>query len=1006
VVSWEQPEGVGGWVALDESRRHGFCTSRSIRSRSVPSLRRNRQDARVAANPPADQIRARLDAFVVWWRENIIGDEKGQSQVFLDRLFKALGHGGVFEAGATLEDRIKARSRGGTAFADLVWKPRVLIEMKKRGEDLTKHYRQAFEYWIDLVPDRPEYVVLCNFDEFWVYDLNRQLDEPVDRILIEDLPRRWDALAFLLPHKEQPTFGNDLVAVTRETAEMMSRIFNSIIGRGIDRDSAQRFILQAVMAMFGEDIGLLPRRSFTRSLDDVVAGNGSAYDLVFGLFREMNTPGVTTGGRFEGTPYFNGGLYATITPFDLTTEEVTALGLATGEDWSKVRPVIFGTLFEQSLDKPERHAYGAYFTTEADIQKVVLPTIVRPWRARIEEANTLEELGKVEQALLNLRVLDPACGSGNFLYVAYRELRRLEHQLHEKRTMRSRELGRGEAMPMSFVSTRQFYGIDLRPFAVEVAKVTLMLARKLAADELGDERTYLPLDDLDSNFQTANAVLTDWPDHEVCISNPPYLGAKFIMAEKDAAEVAAIKRAYPDIGGTSDYVTYWFRKAHDTLPEGGRAGLVGTANIRSGDTRKNTLDYIIDNGGVITEAVSSQPWSGDATVEVSIVNWIKGSYEGPRTLWLSRGTVRMEVDEITGSLSASTDLRDAKKLKVNRQPQVIFQGQTPQHAKFVLSPKEAAAMVERNPKNASVLFPYLIGKELNRTGEPSRFIIDINAEDVMTAEALAPDAFEHVKRNILPARQELVRKEAERNRKLREADPGTKLNWERRDFMATWWQLWRRRADLLDAIAGLDRYIALSRVAVLTRPSIYAFVSPDIHPGDALTVFAFEDDYSFGILNSTYHRAYFEERCSKMRVDPRYTSRTVFDTFPWPQAPTDEAVGMVVDAVEKLIDLREDRLAQGITLEKQYNSLREPGRNPLRDCQDELDRAVAVTYGFAPDEDVLAQLLALNESIAEEEARGFTMPRRPGNEGLAGTKRTASRIESPVGLLPDAETLA
>jgi hypothetical protein len=422
------------------------------------------------------------------------------------------------------------------------------------------------------------------------------------------------------------------------------------------------------------------------------------------------------------------------------------------------------------------------------------------------------------------------------------------------------------------------------------------------------------------------------------------------------------------------------------LPEGGRAGLVGTANIRSGDTRKKTLDHIVDNGGVITEAVSSQPWSGDATVEVSIVNWIKGSHDGPKTLWLSRGTVKMEVQEITGSLSAETDLRDAERLGVNRRPQVIFQGQTPQHHKFVLTPGEAQRMVERNPKNASVLHPYLIGRELKKTGEPSRFVIDIAAEDVMVAEAMAPDAFEHVKRYVLPDRKELVQKEAERNRKLREADPNATLNWERRDFMATWWQLWRRRADMLEAISRLDRYIALSRVAVWRRPSIYTFVSPLVHPGDALTVFAFDDDYSFGVLNSSYHRAYFEERCSKMRVDLRYTSRTVFDTFPWPQAPTEEAVGLVVDAVEQLINLRDERLANGITLEKQYSSLREPGRNPLRDCQRALDDAVAVAYGFSPDDEVLAQLLALNESIAEEERHGHTQPRRPGNEGLAGTK--------------------
>ena len=121
----------------------------------------------MAENPPLVARREQLEEFVRYRRENLRGDEKGEAQVFLDRLFKALGHDGVFEAGATLEQRVTGRDRSGTAFADLVWKPRVLIEMKKGGEDLTRHYRQAFEYWIDLVPDRPHYVVLCNFDEFW-----------------------------------------------------------------------------------------------------------------------------------------------------------------------------------------------------------------------------------------------------------------------------------------------------------------------------------------------------------------------------------------------------------------------------------------------------------------------------------------------------------------------------------------------------------------------------------------------------------------------------------------------------------------------------------------------------------------------------------------------------------------------------------------------------------------------------------------------------------------------
>jgi type II restriction/modification system DNA methylase subunit YeeA len=435
-------------------------------------------------NVAPSTLRELLAGFVRYRQKHLTGDEKGEAQIFLDHLFRAFGHDGLREAGATPEQRVARRDNRGTAYADLVWKPRVLIEMKKAGRDLQLDYRQAFEYWIDLVPDRPAYVILCNFDEFWIYDLNLQLDTPVDRVGLTELPQRWDALTFLQPVAEKPIFGNDLVAVTRETAAKVSGIFNRLIARGVERDPAQRFVLQAVMALFAEDIGLLPQRYFTKAIEDILDGAGSAYDLIFGLFREMDRPGTTSGGRYAGTPHFNGGLFAVVEPFDLRHDEVEALYEACRENWAEVRPVIFGTLFEQSLDKPERHAYGAYFTSEADIQKVVLPTIVRPWRKRIEEAETLEDLGRIERDMLSFRVLDPACGSGNFLYVAYRELRRLEHQLQEKRRLRSREAGRHEALGLAFVSTHQFYGVDLRPFAVEVAKVTMMLARKLAADEL------------------------------------------------------------------------------------------------------------------------------------------------------------------------------------------------------------------------------------------------------------------------------------------------------------------------------------------------------------------------------------------------------------------------------------------------------------------------------------------------------------------------------------------
>ncbi len=240
------------------------------------------------------------------------GDEKGEAQVFCDRLFKAFGHGGYKEAGATLEFRVKGTK--STKFADLLWRPRLLMEMKKRGEKLQKHYTQAFEYWLQLVPQRPRYVILCNFDEFWIYDFDLQLNDPVDKVTLEELPQRYTAFNFLFPVEKKPQFGNNRVDVTRAAAANVAGVFNSLVARGEDREQAQRFALQCVVAMFSEDAELLPRGLFSELLDDCKRGE-STYDLVGGLFRQMNSQSPAKGGRFKGVRYFNGGIFQTVNPW-------------------------------------------------------------------------------------------------------------------------------------------------------------------------------------------------------------------------------------------------------------------------------------------------------------------------------------------------------------------------------------------------------------------------------------------------------------------------------------------------------------------------------------------------------------------------------------------------------------------------------------------------------------------------------------------------------------------
>lgn len=926
------------------------------------------------------------------------GDEKGEAQVFCDRLFQAFGHKGYKEAGAELEFRIKKKATKGTSFADLIWKPRVLIEMKKRGENLFHHYQQAFEYWIHAVPDRPRYVVLCNFDEFWIYDFDKQIDEPVDTVKIEDLALRYTALNFLFPSDPEPVFGNDLEAVSREAADKVAQLFNSLVDRGIDRAQAQRFVLQLVVAMFAEDIRLLPTNIVYNMVNDCLTKGQSSFDLFGGLFRQMDTKAPAKGGRFQNVPYFNGGIFQEVEPIDLTDEELALIGGEDGaatKNWSKVNPAIFGTIFQQSMDAKERHAFGAHFTSEADILRIVTPTIVKPWRERIEKASTMKDLLALRSDLMNFKVLDPACGSGNFLYLTYRELVRVEISLMAKlKASISKKNFEEQAKTISLISPRQLFGIDRDSFGVELAKVTLMLAKKLALDEAievlereqielpfsSDEA--LPLDNLDANFDCADALFAAWPEVDAIVGNPPYLDARKLTVEHGREYVDKIRNAFPEVPGRADYCVYWFRKAHDNLPPNsdekpcsGRAGLVGTNTIRQNYSREGGLDYVVANGGTITYAVASQVWSGEAVVNVSIVNWVNGPFTEKCVLHEQLGDRRDSpwkrevVEHITSALTSGADVSKARELECVTSVKLCFEGQQPGHKGFRISKEEVAGISSVDDEIDQIVFPYLNGNALlsqKCLSEPE-FLIDFGEASIFDA-SMHEGALQIVKNRVLPKWEENAQKENEATGR----DTG-----EHQNRLKTWWRLKRRRTEMLDAISPLSRYAVCVRH---TKRPIFVFLDAAVRPDSALTVFAFEDDYSFGILQSDAHWRWFLARCSTIKRDFRYTNDTVFTSFAWPQSPSSSAVKAVAKAAREIRELRSTLMdTHDLSYRALYKTLDLPGSSPLKDAHQKLDKAVRHAYGMTRSDDPLEFLLDLNQSVAvrEEAAESVTCPGIP-----------------------------
>ncbi len=884
-----------------------------------------------------------LQEFIDFCQQHITGKERKEAQIFLDRFFRAFGHKGALEAGATYEEAItKGSKKGKTGFADLVWKPRVLIEMKKRGEDLSKHYPQAFEYWSRLVPNRPRYVLLCNFDQFWIFDFDLQIDEPVDRVNLNDLKNRVSAFNFMEVGNRTPIFQNNQVEITETAARRMGELFQLLKKRGhksgFDELTAQRFILQCVLAMFAEDRGLLPRDLFISCVQECLNG-GNSYDVLGGLFQQMNQPGITPAGKYQGVDYFNGGLFSKIHPIELTNKELEFLDVAARQDWSKIRPAIFGNIFEGTANAEERHTYGMHFTSEADIMKIVRPTISRYWEEKIEQAGTIGELNTLQLELQQYKVLDPACGSGNFLYVAYQELKRIEQLLIEKIANRRRSAS--DQLQISFVTPKQFYGMDINPFAVELARVTLMIARKVAIDRFNLTEASLPLDTLDSNIICADALFTDWQKADAIIGNPPFLGGKHMRLNLSDDYVNKVFARFSEVKDSVDFCSYWFRLAHNQLDEKGRAGLVGTNSISQGKSRVAALDYITHNGGHIHEAISTQPWSGEANVHVSIVNWSKVE---PVSYYLDNH----QVSQINSSLTTTVDISKAVRLLANKN--ISFQGVIPVGKGFYIKSEQAEKWIENDLKNKEVLKLSSSAGDLTDDpyGKPSRWIIDFNNMSLEDAsEYKLP--FEHIKVNVKPER------EINRDKKAR-------------DF---WWMFLRPRPEMRTAIESLACYFS---IPAHSKWFIFVPTSLDWLPNNSIHVVASDDFYILGILTSNIHRIWIKAQSSTLKADTRYTPNTCFETFPFPQTPSRELVEKIRQTANELHEYRSQQMEKkqwGIT--KLYNQFFNEPSSQLYQLHQKLDKLVMEAYHFQADEDILEKLLTLNLELAEKEKRGETV---------------------------------
>jgi hypothetical protein len=852
---------------------------------------------------------------------------------------------------------------GDDGFAD-VWKRGCFAwEYKGKKKNLAAAYEQLNRYREDL--ENPPILVVSDMDRFEVHTNFTNTKSETYSFCLADLvaapgePLRILRAAMSRPEDLRPGVPTR-DEITSAAAAKFAETARRLQERGFDPERVAHFLDRVIFCLFAEDVGLLPDRLLNRLSDFRSAERPSDFsEMLSDLFEAM-----AKGGRFGSDPiaWFNGGLFDDLDVIPLRNDEIRRIWDASRLDWSLVEPAIFGTLFERGLNPGKRALLGAHYTDRGSIQRLVDAAVIVPLRreydaARAEatelRATTPERASERLLAFLTrlraVTVLDPACGSGNFLYVALHSLKDLER---EAILWGAEVLGRPLETPM--IGPEALSGIEVNPYAAELARVTLWIGDIQWMRSHGYQIERRPILGRLDSIECRDAILgsdlaipvePSWPDVEFIVGNPPFLGGKLLRRSiGDDVYVDALFAVYDGrVPREADLVTYWFEKARAMIEHGHakRAGLLATQGIRGGASRR--VLQRIESSGAVFMALSDEPWILDgAAVHVSFVCFDDGT-ERERTL------DGRSVASINANLTAGVDLTRARRLRENLG--IAFMGDT-KGGPFEIPDDIAQRLLGApNPdgrSNADVVRPWVNG--LDVTGRPRHmWIIDFGVGMSREQAALYEGPYFHAVMNVEPVRQTS------------------------RSTIAKWWLHERPRVDMRAALAGLPRFIVTPRVS---KYRLFSWLDGLTLADSATIVFACDDDYTFGVLHSRVHELWARGMGTQLReVESgfRYTPTTCFETFPFPR-PTPQQRTAIAEAAEEL-----DRLRRGWLDPEGWSEVRKKGRSLtnlynerpqwLLDIHDRLDRAVLDAYGWSADvasSDVLERMLDLN--LAREPA--------------------------------------
>lgn len=974
--------------------------------------------------------------------------ERANAQSYVIDLCDALGVEGPRPAGSGYEFEfpIKVMTRdGGEAanFIDLYKEYHFVLEAKDaedgRGADLLlrRAYGQARTY-AGNVPGavRPPYIIVLDVAKtlivwdrwsgrFESFAAGRRIDLPT-------LHERPDDIALLrdiwtTPSARDPRLHSQLV--TRDIAAKLATLAASLEARGFAQERVARFLMRVVFTMFAEDVQLLHDEPFRRLLDDVALADPAEFvPAAEDLWGAMDQ-----GKRFGARRLlrFNGHFFEDAEAIPLERAELAVLLEAAKADWSRVEPAIFGTLLTRALTPDERHRLGAEYTPPEFIERVVAPAVEEPirerWAAVQAEVLQLRERGRpADRAtaegrirdfhawLRGLRFLDPACGSGNFLYVTMRVVKRLEVEVLEELA----DLTGARELRLQEVDPSQFWGIEVKPWAREIAELTLWIGFHQFWRERHGVQPEEPLLRDTGTLDNRDAVLAhdgevrdptrdrpdptrriahpvtgelvpdpgasleyralvhpreaDWPEADFIVGNPPFMGQ---FRQRDAlgdGYVDALRAAYPDVPDAADLVMYWVHKAARAVASGRtiRAGLITTQSITQKQNRKVVEDAAAAGVRPVW-AIADHYWndgSDDARVRVAMTVFAKEP--SAATLVVVDGDANVvtthRVPRLNADLTAHADVPAAANVPLRANQGLSTRGFMLFGAGFIVDPREAEALSTGNQGAREVLRPYRNGKDVT-TRPRGVMVIDFGLRSEEEAREY-PVLFDIIRDRVKPER------DANADRSAREK----------------WWRFGRNRDEFRAAVTGLARFIVTPETS---KHRFFEFLDSAVAPDNALVCIATADAFHLGVLSSRLHTAWAMAAGARLGIDgtPRYNKGPCFDAFPFPDPPL-PLRQQIANISERIDRHRKDAVERSVKvgMTTMYNVVdRRRASEPLskaerevhtlaacgilRDLHDELDRLVAEAYGWTwpePPALILERLVALHDRRVEEEKLG------------------------------------